>query len=336
MQFSDKLFFLFINLCVYIKYLRIVIKFRKRVGYYPDVASPKKYHELMFWRKVFDHNPLFVVFCDKIATKAYVRTILPDALLPETLWVGDDITQIPEELRKSNAVLKGNHGSSFNHFGEIEIADCARLKAATREWLKTDYGRSKHEWGYFKARKLLFLEERLVIPEGAELIDVSIRCSNGKAILASACTGNKTDAKRFGYYDLAGRRCVSFEIKDSEDEKLAADFSLPASFPLVVDYARRLSVGVDYARFDFLCVGDLVYPGEITVYPGGGLTSCDDEGIDAVIVNGWDITSSWFLLTPQTGWRNVYARAVRRHFECRRKAREAGPVHGEWGARSEA
>jgi hypothetical protein len=336
MRISDKLIFSFINLFIYIRYFRIISKFKKRVGYYPDVASPKKYHELMFWRKVFDHNPLFTVFCDKIATKEYVRTILPDALLPETLWVGEDIAHIPEELRKADAVLKGNHGSSFNHFGGIERGDCARLKAATREWLKTDYGRSKHEWGYFKARKLLFLEERLVIPEGAELIDVSIRCSNGKAILASACTGNKTDAKKFGYYDLAGKRCVSFEIKDPEDGKLPAGFSLPASFPLVVDYARRLSVGVDYARFDFLCVGDRVYPGEITVYPGGGLTSCDDAGIDAVIVNGWDITSSWFLQTPQTGWRKYYARAVRRHFECTKQARGTYPGLGAWGASSEA
>jgi hypothetical protein len=316
--------FFIVNAFLYGAYWRQVRKFKRRVGYYPNIAAPTKYHEMMFWRRIFDHNPLFVTFCDKLATKEYVKSIVPEAELPETLWVGRDVGEIPESLRNSDAVLKANHGSSFNHFGGVGGRESKELRRKTKEWLRTDYGRSKHEWGYFQARRLLFLERCLQCPDGEKLVDVSVRCSNGKAILASAATDNKTAAKRFGYFDVDGNRCPHYETKESEDEKLPPDFVLPESFPLAVEWAKRLSVGVDYARYDFLCAGAMIYPGEITVYPGAGLSSADEDGIDALIVEEWDVGTSWFLRTSRSGWRKIYAQAVFEHFE-RRKRRVPAP-----------
>ena len=303
-----------LNGYVFLRHSRQVRKFMKRVGYKPNVAAPRKYHELMFWRKIFDRNPLFITFCDKLATKEYIASRIPEAAVPETLWAGRDIADIPDGLRHADVVLKANHGSSFNYFGALDDTDFDELQAMTRKWLRTDYGRDKGEWAYAHVPRRLFLERRLIHPEGEKLVDISVRCSDGKAILASATTDNKTASKRFGYFRLDGERCREFETKDPEDGKLPADFRLPASFPLAVEYAKRLSVGVDYARYDFLCVGDKIYPGEITVYPGAGLTSSDDDGIDAVIVAGWDVGRSWFLQTPWTGWRKRYAEALRGHF----------------------
>lgn len=276
----------------------------------------------MFWRKIFDHNPLFVTFCDKLATKEYIKSIIPEAELPATLWIGRDVGEIPESLQNIDTVLKANHGSSFNHFWGVEGRESNGLKKKTEKWLKTNYGRSKHEWGYFQARRVLFLERLLHHPDGEKLVDVSVRCSNGKAILASAAIDNKTPSKRFGYFDIDGNRCLHFETKKQENEKLPPDFILPESFSLAVEWAKRLSVGVDYARYDFLCVGSMIYPGEITVYPGAGLTSAYEEGIDAVIFEGWDVGASWFLRTPWKGWRKIYAEAVREHFE---EHKQTGP-----------
>ena len=306
-------YFKMINFLLYMKHFRLVLKFKKRVGYYPDISNPKKYHEMMLWRKLFDHNPIFQIFCDKIAAKEYAKSVLPDAEFPETLWVGEDIGDAPEELLGSDVVLKASHGSSTNYIGAIGAGNLEDVRKMTRAWIKKDYGRSKHEWGYFGGRKRLFLERRLRHDGDGELVDVSVRCADGVPILASAITGNKTPLQKDGYFDLDGKRCPRFESKCHEDKILPADFKLPASFPTVIDYARRLSVGVDYARFDFLCVGDHVYPGEITVYPGSGLSQADDDGIDALIVCNWDLGSSWFLRTPQSGWRGAYAAFLRKH-----------------------
>lgn len=61
------------------------LQFWERVGYNPNIALPGRYHEKMLWRKLFDRNPLFEVFCDKLATKDFVRKRTPGLKLPETL-----------------------------------------------------------------------------------------------------------------------------------------------------------------------------------------------------------------------------------------------------------
>ena len=154
-------YFKSLNFLLYIRYFRLVLKFKKRVGYYPDISNPKKYHEMMLWRKLFDHNPIFQVFCDKFATKKYVKSVLPDAELPETLWLGEDIADAPGELLESNVVLKASPGSSTNYFGAMGTGNLEDVQKMTRSWLKKDYGRKKHEWGVFRGgRKRLFLERR--------------------------------------------------------------------------------------------------------------------------------------------------------------------------------
>jgi hypothetical protein len=196
----------------------------------------------------------------------------------------------------------------------------------TAKWLRTGYGRNKCEWGYSGVPRKFFLERRVRHHGDEPLVDVSVRCADGVPILASAMTGAKTPGQRIGYFDLEGRRCRRLEGKAGGDGLLPMDFKLPASFPRAVEYAGRLSAGVDYARYDFLCVGDRIYPGEITVYPGSGMTAAADDGIDAVITNVWDIRGSWFFRTPQRGWRKMYAAVLRK---CRCGIRVQGAPHGE-------
>jgi len=101
---------------------------------------------------------------------------------------------------------------------------------------------------------------------------------------------------------------------DPEDIKLPEDYCLPASLPKAVEYAKRLSVGVDYARYDFPCLGTKIYLGEITVYPFVGLTPSYDTIIDTFLTDRWDVGTSWFLRTPWKGWRKSYVDALRDHF----------------------
>lgn len=303
-----------INLFLFARYPRLVRKFKKRIGYYPNIAAPEKFHEMIFWRKIFDRNPLFITFCDKLAAKVFIKTRIPEAEIPETLWIGKDFASIPRQLRCMDVVLKANHGSGFNHFGVLDEAGSGELQAMTRKWLRTNYSRDKGEWAYSRVPRTLFLERRLPNTEPEKLVDVSVRCSNGKAILASADEDNKTPVNRSGFFGVDGKRCTHFETMDPEDIKLPEDYCLPASFSKAVEYAKRLSVGVDYARYDFLCLGTKIYPGEITVYPFAGLTPSYDTIIDTFLTDNWDVSTSWFLRQSWRGWRKAYACALRDHF----------------------
>jgi hypothetical protein len=221
----------------------------------------------MFWRKIFDRNPIFITFCDKVATKETSRREFPKPPCRRPSGPDATIADTPMGCGNADVVLKANHAAVSNYFGALDATDFDELQAMTRKWLRriTAGTRGSGPMPTFPGR--LFLERRLIHPEGEKLVDISVRCSDGKAILASATTDNKTPSKRSATFALDGERCREFETKDPEDGKLPADFRLPASFPLAVEYAKRLRCRRRLRAIRLLCVGDKIYPGEITVYP---------------------------------------------------------------------
>jgi hypothetical protein len=84
-----------------------------------------------------------------------------------------------------------------------------------------------------------------------------------------------------------------------------------------VGYARQLSVGVDYARFDFLWNGQDLFGGEITVYPAGGMRDPANSVTRDVLLGGWDLLQSHFLKSPQAGWTRRYAEALKQELNRR-------------------
>lgn len=314
---SDKLFLCAVNILIYIVHIHHIIRFRRKVGYFPNAAAPGLYHEKMLWRKIFDHNPIFTIFCDKLATKACVRSVLPEALIPETVWTGTDVSGIPCDLDKSRLVLKANHGCNFNYFLDREKFDISHISRIAEEWLNTTFGVQDLQWGYSGAQKLLFLEEIIENPPGDKLVDISVRASNGKPILCSAIINNKMDTKKYGYFDIRGSRIEICNKNIPQQSILPDNFRLPECFNEAVEYATRLSKNIDYARYDFMCSGGKLYAGEITVYPAAGLTHYIPHTCDSLINEHWDIRASWFLSTKQKGWNYVYAGILHKLIENR-------------------
>ena len=67
-------------------------------------------------------------------------------------------------------------------------------------------------------------------------------------------------------------------------------------------------------RVDLLVVGGEPYLGELTVYSASGFGDEESVGIGPTIERAWlgAISKSWFLTTPQRGFRARYAEAFRR------------------------
>lgn len=288
--------FLAVNLYYYLRCFRQVIKFRRKIGYFPNIALPKRYNEKFLWRKIFDTNPLFSVFCDKLATKEYIGSIVPELEIPKTLWSGTELDIAAYRLLGATTVLKANHGSSLNLFPADFEKGFEETRRRTDWWMTRDYWKSKMETGYRGARKLIFIEELL---RGKNpVVDVSVRVTNGKPILLSCITGNKTSGQRYGYFTCAGERLPCEIERVPKGMALDREFVPPASIGKCVEYAAALGKEVDYARYDFMVVDDRVFAGEITVYPAGGLSTSDRRGLLGIypIMNrDWDISTSYFF-----------------------------------------
>jgi hypothetical protein len=314
-RFNDDFIFTVTNAVLYAKKPGLMWRYCWKIGRPPNIAHPQRYSERMLWRKVLDHNPQFVLFSDKLATKDFLKARCPELPVPRTLWVGRDADAIPDELLRGDVFVKANHGCGFNHRIRGGQFDRQALRNKTRKWLRSGYGRKGGEWAYSKVEPRLFVEESVGDAE-ADLIEINVRAGNGKAILSSVMGRCKTPNQWAVYLDPEGAPTPG--MSDPEGAPiipLPKGIAVTEPYRRAVQFAQKLSVGVDYARFDFLWNGTELFGGEITVYPAAGAVDPANSSANAVTLIGWDLMQSHFLRSQHTGWMRVYADALGRRLK---------------------
>lgn len=299
------------------RYRPYIAHFEKVVGYRPSIAVPRRYHEKMLWRKLFDHSPAIATFCDKLATRDFVKRHAPKLALPELLWTGDSPEKIPSGLLAEPAVFKCNHGCDYNFFWQPRRSDEKELKRRLAGWLASTYGGTNFEWGYSVVRPRILAERFLEGPAATGVLDINVRAARGRTIFCSVIAHNKSPRKALGYFRPDGRL---LEFGNSPvgaagpgTDSYAAlpdDLDITKAIRSAVAMAAQLSREEDYARFDFLFDGANLYGGEVTPYPASGLSAATPEGQsgpDVLVNEYWDLRESWFLRTPQRGTNALYA-----------------------------
>jgi len=299
---------------------RLVKKYVRLNGRRPRIADPRRYAERMLWRKLINHDPQFVVFSDKLATKEYCRRICPELALPPTLWIGTDADAIPDELLAGDVFVKTNHGYAFN----IEIrnghVNRQEMKEKTDRWMKSVHGREDCQWAYSQVEPKLFVEQAIGAAAG-DLLEINVRASNGTPILGSVIGHNKMSDMWIVYLDTAGNPTAGPNDVDSVPGKHPPDgIAISEPYQRAVEFTKRLSVGVDYARFDFMWNGSDLYAGEITVYPAAGINDIGNASVHAAIIAAWDLSVSHFLTSHHSGLKGVYANSLRRTIQRRASA----------------
>ena len=158
-MFNDDFIFTVTNAVLYAKNMELVRRYWRTIGRLPNIANPQRYSERMLWRKIIDHNPQFVLFSDKLATKDFLKDRCPDLPVPRTLWIGRDANAIPDELLRGDVFVKANHGCGFNYRIRGGQYDRGNLQKTTKRWLGSVYGRKSGQWAYSKVEPKLFVEE---------------------------------------------------------------------------------------------------------------------------------------------------------------------------------
>ncbi len=290
-----------------LRFPKLTRRFRRIHGRAPKFALPETYYDWMQWRKVFDHNPLFITLGDKLKAKDYIAQHIPALTLPRVLWSGDGSTAIPEEVLQGNVVIKTSDGSGRNFFIQDGKYNRGELSLTLKRWLSEGaYGRRFGEWAYSRMKRRIFVEELLPSSTGL-LIDISIRAGSGQVAFGSLVVHAKSDRESTIYLSRDGD-LLSVEYGEGVSEAEIDAIPVPPGYEAAISHAARLSRDVDYARFDFLWSDGVLYGGEITVYPGSGIDPLhlQTQRTDATPMFVWDVRRSWFLSTPQPGWRGIY------------------------------
>ncbi len=299
-----------VNGLLYALHPWLLFQYWRNVRRFPDIAVPTDVNEKMLWRKIFDRNPDFVQFSDKLRAKQYVRRRAPDIAQCPVLWNGTDLDDLPDHLSGQPCLLKVNHSSGMNLALDGGPVDRRALKKSTRSWLAHRHDRVHGEWAYRDVVPEFFLEADISAGQQSDLVDLIVYVFSNTVTLIVATIGEKTDREQVALFDAKGGRLDAVPVSYRNGWRAAAlpdSFDLPMDAAALVHFALAIANGTDHLRVDFMWNGEELYFCEITVYPGGGYRAYSDPAIVELMTRSWNIADSWFLRSPQTGWRRQYA-----------------------------
>lgn len=318
-----------INTALLLAHPRLALRYRKLAGHWPSVAVPVTINDKYMWRKIIDRNPLFVTLSDKLLVKDYCTEHFPQVRTAKVLWTGKDIRSVPSQLLREAGYLKANHASGFNlRLGpDVELPAMDELLKMTQGWLRTEWHRYHHEWGYADVEPRLFIEEHIAPTDPAGNLDITIYAFGPRVSHISAMVDHKSELTHVGRFDEHGNRLAiptpgnrgksppAGISPPGEVEILPMDFKLPSGTASIVDLSRTMSQLSDHLRVDFLWNGHDWYLTEITLYSMGGFIAYTDEGLLQKMTDYWHLQDAWPMHQPQHGWRKHYLAWLRRKLD---------------------
>lgn len=298
------------NVFAYLRHPVLAWQFRQSLGYFPNAAVPRTYHEKVHWRKVFDRNPAIALLSDKLEARKRFEVACPDIHLPELLWAGDRPEDIPVALLDRRAVIKTNHGSGFNYFTEPGKPDFDNMCRIVNGWLaQYPYGRKHGEWGYFNIRRRVFVEELIEGAAGDKPMMFNFHTFGGVPAMSWVAQQFADRPRQAASFDQAGQR---YPRGTELHEDLPPDFALPPEYFKALTYAEKLGRDIDYARIDFLLCDGKLYGSEFTFYTLGGLVRYHED-VTSKLTPAWDLRRSWYFQNATHGWRKLYASCLSRY-----------------------
>lgn len=285
-----------------------------------EPATPAADSDKFLWRKIFDHNPLFAVACDKLAAKEHAVAACPGLKAAEVLWVGTDPDRIPAQTLSGDVMIKANSSSGANVMVRGGKVDRAVLREQARSWLDGPYGQEKGEWGYKDGRRCLFVERMLVEDGQPVRQEYKFHVVGGRTVYVFVTRRADDDRRLRCHFLRDGQLAPEQDIDASTD----GEISLPAAFERMVTIAERLAAPFDYMRCDLYALDGEIYFSELTPYPQSGLGT-GNPYFSELRNAQWDLRQSWFLTTPQPGWRGTYAAALCRWLDEQSTAQTAAP-----------
>lgn len=259
---------------VYISFL-----FRKKMGVFPNLKTPKSYNEKLQWLKLNDRKSEYTEMVDKLLAKKYVSERIGEKYIIPTLGVWDRFEDIDFDKLPNQFVLKCTHDSG----GLVICRDKSLLdkQAALRKIgasLKRNYYYSSREWPYKNVQPRIIAEELMQEANGSGLRDYKFFCFDGKVkflYLSEGLENHKT--ARISFVSLDWKPMWFSRDDYKEFEVLPPK---PHNFDLMIELAEKLSSGLPHLRVDFYEVEDQVLFGELTFFNCSGFTKFNPEKAD--------------------------------------------------------
>jgi len=307
---GDTIVLFAMNAWIYVRHPVWMARTAIRQRALPNIAVPAKFREKRIWRIIFDRNPLFPLFGDKMAAKTWMIDHAPILSAAPVLWSTKTLEELPRNAFQAGTVVKANSGCNQNLFLRCEPDNVEAIERLIEKWLSSPYRERDGKKYWPNPDQIVFGEAIITSPTGP-LIDLNIFCRDGVVDFVVATIGEKTAKERIGYFTPDGDRigCIMRDQKYARDW-LPPDFHVPARYSEAIMAASTLSIGIDFVRVDIISANDNLYACEMTPFPGTG--QFDQTAFVKNWARSWDIRSAWFMCQPQRGATERYRKALER------------------------
>ncbi len=243
---------------------------------------PRRFTEKMQWRKLFDRNPLFTVFCDKLATRAWVAGRIGAQFLAPLVWTGS-AEEIPVETLVPPYFLKSTHASGQIMRVTVEEAQNAGvIKEQAAKWLEICYFERSGEPGYKDVPRRLMAEQILLGPNGGPPEERRMFVFDGKVRVINTVFVEDGTVRNGAFHTSEWAQLDWYFTR-----RVTRAFPPPRRLADMIRIAEQLGKGIDHLRIDIFDCGDKIFVGEVTPYAWGGLSRFNPDAADLALGRHW-------------------------------------------------
>lgn len=256
------------------QYIRMqwFLKFRTAL----DLEAPKTFCEKIQWLKLRYRNPAWTRLADKLAVRDFVAERAGEAFLNPLHFAGGSLNGVARDALPEAFIVKCTHGSGWNITVSPESGPTWEMVVErVRHWVSINYADLWREWVYRDIPPGVIVERLLPPDTPWGLLDYKIFCFGGKARYVQVDLDRARAHKR-NLYDLDWQR-LPLEIYHP-----GADVALPRpeNFEAMIGLAERLAADLPFVRIDLFNHRGQILFGEMTFFPGNGLTWFRPERYD--------------------------------------------------------
>ena len=237
---------------------------------YPlNLSNPRTFNEKLQWLKLYDRKPIYTLMVDKYAVKKYVADIIGEKYIIPTLGVWDKPEDIDWDALPYQFVLKCTHDSGgIVICRNKDILDKKSAMEKLRESLKSDYYLAGREWPYKNVPRRIIAEKYMDDGTG-ELNDYKFMCYNGVCKNLFVCTGRAENDLKVDFFDLEWNHLPFIRKYPNSSKRIPKPDNLNDMVRIVESISRKSEI--PFARIDLYNIRNMIYFGEITLFPGNGI-----------------------------------------------------------------
>jgi len=252
-------------------------------GKMPNLFRPRCFTEKMQWRKLFDRNPAFSLFCDKLATRDFVAARAGVDYVVPLFWTGT-AEEIPFDRLTPPYFLKSTHASAQVASVTAEGPDPQTLQAQASAWLQTCYFEQSGEPGYKGVPRRLLAEQTMFAGDGQPPEERRLFVFDGKVQIINTV-----------FVEAGKLRNGAFHTRDWKrldwhfTRFVARDFPQPLRLAEMIRIAELLGAGIDHIRVDIFDCSEKFFVGELTPYSWGGFAHFSPKAADLAFGKFWQL-----------------------------------------------